>query len=387
MIKPADTIEIRMERAIYGGYCLGRHNGKAVMVLYAVPGETVAAIITEERKDFCFASLTSIIGADPRRCMPDCPHFTRCGGCSYLHVSYDTELEFKKTILEDSLTRIAGFSRDEFPEIAVINADRYGYRSHATIKVRQGIPGFYRKGSNDFVPVGESGCLLLAAPLNGWMRDNTPIPDDCRIAFDASSSVIASFHADAVVVDNAGGLEYSRAISSFFQANRLLRDRMLETVIRFADMGGAGTFLDIGCGVGFFSLALAGDAKLGTGIDISGENIRWARHNAARNAIQNVEFIAMPANRIHPGRMHADVVVADPPRAGLDKKTRKTILAMEPSVLVYVSCNPATFARDAKDFANGGYSLEKLTMIDMFPGTHHIELVSRFSRYNVNPSA
>ncbi|HQH96423.1 MAG TPA: class I SAM-dependent RNA methyltransferase [Spirochaetota bacterium] len=387
MTQPADMIEIRLERPLYGGYCLGRHQGKAVMVPYAIPGETVAASITEDRKDFCFASITAIMEADPRRSRPDCPHFTRCGGCSYLHVPYEEELEFKKTILEDSLARIAGFSRGDVPKISVIQGDRHGYRSHATIKVRGGLPGFYRKGSNDFVQVGEGGCLLLAEPLNQWMRNNVSIPGDCRIALDASSNVISSFHADAIVVDNAGGLEYARGISSFFQANRLLRNRMLETVIQYAGLGGNGTFLDIGCGVGFFSLALAGYAVSGTGIDISGENIRWARHNAALNGIENVMFMAMPSNRIHPVRQRADVVVADPPRAGLDKKTRKTILALGSPVLVYVSCNPATFSRDARDIVNGGYALEQLTMIDMFPGTHHIELISRFSRGQVSPSA
>lgn len=376
-----------LERPLYGGYCLGRRNGKAVMVPYAIPGETVAATITEERTDYCFAAIASIIHEDPRRRVADCPHFTRCGGCSYLHVPYDRELEFKKTILEESLTRIAGLSRGDIPETAVIHDDRYGYRSHATIKAREGIPGFYRKGTNDFVPVGESGCLLLAAPLNAWMRDSVSIPEDCRIAVDSSFNVISSLQGDAVVVDTAANLVFARAISCFFQANRFLRDRMLETVRNYAGTGRNGTFLDIGCGVGFFSLALAGDSESGTGIDISGESIRWARHNAERNGVKNVRFMTMPSNRIHPARLQADVVVTDPPRAGLDKKTRKTILALGPSVLVYVSCNPATFSRDAKDLVNGGYALERLAMIDMFPGTHHIEVISRFIRKAVNPSA
>ncbi len=357
------------------------------MIPYGIPGETISAAITDEKKDFCYASITSIREADPGRTVSDCPHFTRCGGCSYLHVSYERELEFKRLIVEDSLARIGGIPRGNGPVIDTIQAGRYHYRSHATLKAKDGFPGFYRKGTNDFVPIGESGCLLLAEELNAWLRRKEPLPGDCRIAVDASSSVITSFQKMPVVVDQAGDLVFKRPIGSFFQANRFLRNRMLEIVLNYAEIGGKKDILDIGCGVGFFTLALARASESGIGIDISSENIRWAMHNAEQNRIMNIEFTAMPSNRIHPGRLSADVILADPPRAGIDKKTRKTIMAMKPAVLVYVSCNPATFARDAKDFIGGGYILERLTLIDMFPGTHHIELVSRFINGVVSQSA
>ncbi len=357
------------------------------MVPYAIPGETVSVSITHDKKDFCFASIDTIIEKDHGRTRADCPYFTRCGGCSFLHVAYDRELEFKKIILEDSLVRIAGLGDGERPDIEVVHAGRYHYRSHATLKAKDGIPGFFRKGTNDFVPIGEKGCLLLAEELNIWLRENKSLPDDCRIAIDSSSRVITSFQKDPIVIDKAGGYIFTRTISSFFQSNSFLRDRMLEIVRNHADRCSFKTFLDIGCGGGFFSLALAGLVKSGTGIDISGENIRWARHNAKQNRITNVEFLTMPSNRIHPERLHADLIVTDPPRAGIDKQTRQTIMTINPSMFAYVSCNPATFSRDAKDFIRGGYTLEKLTLIDMFPGTHHIELISLFRRGTVSPSA
>jgi 23S rRNA (uracil1939-C5)-methyltransferase len=384
MTVPDTTILISLEKPVYGGYCLGRHNGKAVLIPYGIPGESVFATITAEKNDFCFASIAGINEKHQERITADCPHFTRCGGCSYLHVAYGQELQFKNSIVKDSLTRIAGLSEENIPDIVSIHAGRYNYRSHGTLKAENGNPGFHRKGTNDFVPIGKCGCLLLAEELNAWLNREEPIPDDCRIAVDASLHVVTSLQDDPVVVDTACGLTYARSINQFFQANRFLRERMIEIVRDYAGLERSEVFLDIGCGVGFFSLALAGHALSGTCIDISGENIRWAKHNARHNRITNLDFHTMPSNRLDPGRIHPDVIVADPPRAGIDKNTRKTIMAMRPSRIVYVSCNPSTFARDSKDFINAGYSLEQLTLVDMFPGTHHIELISRFGSSRIS---
>jgi 23S rRNA (uracil1939-C5)-methyltransferase len=375
---PAETIQVTLEKPVYGGYSLGRHEGKAVLVPYGIPGETVSVAITLDKKDYCMASISDIIEKDAGRVVAGCPHFTRCGGCSYLNVSYERELQFKKMILEDSLKRTAGLSPGQLPGIEGVHAERCHYRSHGTLKARDGKPGFYRKGTNDFVPVGEHGCFLLSKELNAWLNKGKEFPDDCRVAVDSFSRVITSYQDDPVVRDTECGLRYSRGIGQFFQSNLFLRGRMLEIVKEYSGITGNEVFLDIGCGVGFFSLALAGLSRSGTGIDISGESIRWARYNARQNNVTNVDFRAIPSNRIQPDLLQADLVVADPPRAGIDKKTREMLLAMKPSRIVYVSCNPSTFARDSRDLISGGYSMDRITLIDMFPGTHHIEVISRF---------
>jgi 23S rRNA (uracil1939-C5)-methyltransferase len=140
------------------------------------------------------------------------------------------------------------------------------------------------------------------------------------------------------------------------------------------------SFLDIGCGVGFFSLYMAAAAKAGHGVDINKKSIAMARRNAAANNISNVSFQAAAAAEINPARHECDVVFIDPPRAGLDKKSRRTVNAIKPERIVYISCSPPTFARDAADFIKGGYALDSLTFIDMFPCTQHIELISLFTR-------
>ncbi len=387
MTRQYKTILITLEKAIYGGYCLGRHEGKAILVPYGIPGETISASLTDEKKDFSFGSITSVIEESGERLPPGCPHFTECGGCSYLHVPYERELEYKRAIIEDNLGRIAGLTADNRPCIDIVHAGRYNYRSHGTIKAAGGCPGFYRRKSNELVSIRDTGCLLMAEELNAWLKNNNRLPDNSRIALDAFTRVITSFEEDPVIVEHAGGLVFERGIGQFFQANRFLRDRMLEIVREYAGTMKDQTLLDVGCGVGFFTLALAGSSSSCTGIDISGENIRWAIHNARLNRIPDVRFLAIPSSRLNAGRIRPGLIIADPPRAGIDKKSRKTIMGMEPAAIVYVSCNPSTFSRDTRDFIAGDYALERLTLIDMFPCTHHIEIISRFSRTRVNQSS
>jgi 23S rRNA (uracil1939-C5)-methyltransferase len=374
------TITVVLEKPLYGGFCLGRHDGKAVMIPHALPGETVRARIHEEKKDYCFGVIEEIVEGSGFRTRPPCAHFESCGGCSYLHMPYEKELYFKKSILIDSLARNADMAAEQQPEIEVTAGDRFHYRSHASIKARGSFQGFYRKGTNDIVPFHESGCLLLADDLNEWMRHNEIPRGDYRAALDSSNRVITSEDPRPVVIEKTGDLTFLRGIHQFFQANRFLRGAMQAIVARDAEIGGDESFLDIGCGVGFFTLFLAQLMKDGTGVDISGESILCAKQNAGINNIGNVEFQQMPSDRIHPARMRPGLIVIDPPRAGIDRKTRKTILAISPERMVYVSCNPATFSRDAKEFTAGGYRMDRLMLIDMFPCTHHIEVIARFAR-------
>ncbi len=387
MSQRARTISLLIEKPVYGGYSLGRLDGKAVLVPYTAPGEEVLVRITEDKKDYSLGAVETIVSRSGSRIEPACPFHEQCGGCCYQHLSYDCELQFKKIILLDCMARMAGMDAAELPEIAIAAGDRFNYRSHATLKAGSDGQGFYRKGSNELIPLHGHGCLLLAPELNRWIDDNPEAPGGFRIAADSTGRVISSREPGPVVRDTAGGLTFMRGIQQFFQANRILRGRMMEIVKEYAGIDRAGSFIDIGCGVGFFTLALAGISGSGFGIDINSESIRWARQNAIDNSIENVRFQAMPSARIHPGRMRPGLVVIDPPRAGIDRKTRSTILAMDPDAIVYVSCNPSTFARDAKDFIMGGYRLDRMSLIDMFPCTHHIEVISRFARRQVRQGA
>ena len=155
---------------------------------------------------------------------------------------------------------------------------------------------------------------------------------------------------------------------------------MIETALAYADLSHERTVLDAGCGAGFFTLPAALQSRAVSGIDISRESIAAAKKNAALNGISNVSFQAKPDDRIDPARDKADIVIADPPRAGLSAKTRSAFLKMDPQRIVYISCNPSTWARDLKDLTAQSYALKEYTLIDMFPGTQHIEMISLLER-------
>ncbi len=371
---------ITLGNPAYGGYTIGRDGGKVVMVPFGAPGETVRIRITDERKDYSVGAIVDVVEASPSRIAPSCPHFATCGGCDYLHLAYETELEIKRSIISDSLSRIGGLRNDDLPVVHTVCGERFHYRSHATLKASFGRHGFHGKGSNDLAAIDTTGCLLLARELNDWIMDRPESTPDYRVAIDAEGRVINSFSGEGVVREFIGGYHFFRDVNCFFQANRYLRPALLEMVRELSAPSPGETFMDIGCGVGFFTIPCGTGFASARGIDREPANVRWAIFNMVKNNSPVIDFIAMPSSRLHPGRHGADVVLVDPPRAGLDRATRRSIRAIHPSRVIYVSCNPSTFSRDVKDFAAGGYALESLTMIDMFPGTRHIELIGLLTR-------
>ncbi|MCP4133073.1 MAG: class I SAM-dependent RNA methyltransferase [bacterium] len=383
-----NQIELTIDKAVYGGYGLARDNGKTVFVERAVPGDRVRVRFTQEKKDYSFAVIEELLTPSERRIEPECENFGSCGGCSYLNIDYEYELTLKKEILLDSLKRVGRMPEESIPQIETVFGDRFYYRSHGTVKSKDGVSGFYEKGSNNLIPFGPRGCLLLPDRLNQAIKSYHSTGKEFRAAQGHSEEVYCAEIGNGdspkkgekmpVIREKEQGVLYEREIDLFFQANRFLRSSMLNVVRDYAGLTPDDEFMDIGCGSGFFALYLSQYAKKGTGFDINKKSIAAARNNARLNKIENVKFHALSAPAIHPGRYNPGTIIADPPRAGISKKGRQTIIALEPEILVYVSCNPSTFARDAVTFNQAGYKLEKLTLLDMFPGTHHIELASRF---------
>ncbi len=376
-----DNIIIKIEKPVYEGYGLGFHDGKAVFIPYAVPGDTAEIEIIADKKSHCFGKIIKIAESSPDRVTPECPNFGICGGCDYLNINYDKELSFKKYILKDTLGRIGRIRKDMLPEISVISSGRYHYRSHAEIKCDNGQAGFFERNSHSLVPFPSDGCRLLSRPvIDGISKTDCAGLKQFKIAAAHDGECVISTGAQADIHESENGISYGRDISSFFQANSLLRSKMLDTVRENAELAPADSFLDIGCGVGFFTLYLSQFGGAGTGIDIDRDAIKWARRNARLNSRGNVKFSALSASDIKPGREKYDVIIADPPRPGLSKKSRDAVAGINPGRIVYVSCNPATFARDAADFLAAGYHIKELALIDMFPATYHIETICLFTR-------
>lgn len=361
---------VLIEKESYGSF-IARDDGKIIFIPYAVPGETCSIDIIKSKKDFSFGVINSIIEPSPLRTEPECAAFGICGGCDYLHVSYETELEFKKNIISDTASRIGKFTVN--PSILhTVAAERFGYRSRCTVKSDGRNNGFYAKNSNSVIPFPENGCVLLSPHLNDYIKSNF-LKSSQRLSLSCQNEVISGEGSN--VNENENGFNFVHKSGSFFQSNRFLRSKMLQITSESA--GKFSNALDIGCGCGFFTIPLSKNGKI-TGIDISSESIKSAEISKGLNE-SNAFFKTMDMNEIHVINTSFDLIIADPPRSGMDERTRKTVNKINPSRIIYISCSPPTWARDASDFISHGYKLDKVYFVDMFPGTMHIELISVFN--------
>jgi len=375
-----NNITLNIEKDVFGGFGLGYHDGKTCFIEGTVSGDTVEAQIYEEKKNLIFGTATKVITASEDRITALCKIAKHCGGCSYQHISYKKELLIKKQIIEDSLMRIGSLDKESIPPIETISGDPQFYRSHGLVKIKNNTIGFFKARSNDLVPLPQEGCLLMHNEINSFCTKNNENlnNEEIKIAVDENKKVI--WQEKSIVTEKINDITYSRSLELFFQANRLLRQRMIDEVIELCDCNKDDIICDAHCGVGLFSLPLAKISKSVRAFDINKEAVKFAKRNAKINSIKNIDFSSLASSQIHPQRDLSDIVVLDPPRGGCDKKTRKTIMAMKPKKIVYVSCDPATYSRDVKDFITEGYKLKKLYFIDMFPRTYHIEIMSLLER-------
>lgn len=377
------TAEIEIQRQAYGGYGVGFYDNKAVFIPRAVTGDICLAALDDTGRKHYFSEKYELLQPSSDRIKPPCPNFGLCGGCSYQNIKYETEVKYKADIINYNLSALAGLKRDEIPETNIIpSPERFYYRSHISVKSDNKKTGFYEKGSNSFVPFPEQGCIIAAREINDALNEISPgfSGKDIRLAVDSSGKVF--YKTGSRLTEVVNDIIYERDISDFFQSNRYLRETMLKTAAEYASEASVlNSFLDLGCGVGFFTLYLGKNLfNSGWGVDISSSSIKSAEKNLKHNNIENVFFINASGSSVYPEFRNSDVVVVDPPRGGIAKKAKQGIAAISPEIILYISCSPATFARDTRDFYKNGYYMTKLSMIDMFPMTHHIEVISLFRK-------
>ncbi len=378
---------LQIEKPAYGGSCIGYHEGRIVFVNSSIPGETVDAEITLRKKDYFFADVKAVIEPSPDRIKPECPVYGSCGGCSYQHMSYRAELELKTDIIMNSLKRISGIDADSIPQIDIHSAERAGYRSHGRFTFSAGKAGFRIKSSNEIVALPPEGCMLMHPEINKALSGLSTAAPEFRAAVNKNGTVTTSMDERKLISEEAAGFRYERSIDNFFQANRFLRGKMIELVLDYIPPDAGGEFIDVACGTGFFTIPLSGIFSGGTGIDIDRKNIESAKKNAMLNSAENIAFISGDAAGLSASKGRYSAVVVDPPRTGLDRKTRAAVTRCAPETIVYVSCNPATFSRDAADFIAAGYAIEKMSFVDAFPFTYHIETVSKLVKAHSNGPA
>jgi 23S rRNA (uracil1939-C5)-methyltransferase len=364
-------------------------DGKPVYVAYGIPGELVRVRVFKRGRLHAGADLLEVLRPSPSRVDPPCPLFGTCNGCQLQHVAADRQLELKREMVVTQLGRFGAFT--DPPVLPMIGmAEPWHYRNHARFTVRGGRVGFVRRHRRQFFEV--SRCLLmeprindLLARLQGRLHETTQCnvrvgagDDDVMIQPKLELPDIAS--GQMTLRERMGGHGFRVSAPSFFQVNRVQAERMAELVLEAVGTGDV--VVDAYAGVGTFAVLLASRATRVIAIEESGPAMKDAAENVV--GLANVELrigkteVVLAELADAETKVHA--VVLDPPRSGCHPAALAAVAALAPSVVVYVSCDPATMARDLRVLADTGFTLASVQPLDMFPQTVHVECIATLVR-------
>ena len=425
------------------GQGVGRSEGVAFFVPFAIPGETVKVHIIKVEKKFCIAKIVDIVKPSENRAEPLCEAFEKCGGCALMHMDYRMQLQAKTQIVKDCLERLGGFSGIAVQDtIGMDDPWRYRNKGSFPIGFADGAAafGFYAERSHRLIPlfdcpIEDARITALARTVTEWAnRNHVRIYDEttgkgclraCVIRvtstgermvvvvtkgeLPAKDSLVRMLDVDSLyhnrndantnvifgdrftllkgkpqLTEQQGDLVFAVSPQSFLQVNPIQTRKLYDIAIRLLDAKPDETVADVYCGIGTISLAIAKHAGKVIGIECVPEAIEDAKKNAELNGIGNAEFICGLAEDVLPNLvkkgMRPDAIVIDPPRKGCEEPVLYAIAESGVKRVVYVSCNPATLARDAKLLAALGYSVHHVQPVDMFPHTQHVESVVLMSR-------
>ncbi|HEY0083560.1 MAG TPA: class I SAM-dependent RNA methyltransferase [Pyrinomonadaceae bacterium] len=380
------TVEVEIERIVPGGAGLAHADDYTFFVTLAAPGDRVRARIERVRGKVAFATVAEIVTPSPARVEPPCPYFGRCGGCDFQQLTYEAQLEAKVEIIRDCLRRIA---RLEAPsEISITPSPAvWRYRSRARWQhdpVRQYL-GYYELASHNICDVAECPVVLpevqdklsqLRATLGSGEFDGAE--EFQAVAGDDGVSLLPPLAEDDARerFRDLAGERYRFDADCFFQINHALLEPLLAEALGSAQ--GEHAF-DLYCGVGLFTLPLARRFARVTAVEGNASATNFARRNLSDAGLTNASVHTARVGdwlSEHAGS-HApvDFLLLDPPRAGAEPEALAAIIALRPRRISYVSCDPATLARDLRALSDAGFALDSLRAFDMFPQTHHVETV------------
>ena len=367
---PGSRLTVTINDIAFGGEGVARVNDFVIFVPFVVLGEEVEIELTEVKKQFARARLLNVLRPSPQRVTPACRYFGDCGGCQYQHVAYAAQLEYKHKQIADLFERMGGFN----PAVVmpmVPCPQPYGYRNRIMIrsqwdKFKQGLNiGFIRADNRLVVDLDE--CQIAEPALNQQIlhvRAHPPPKGGIKVVLRVAPE----------------GWEVPR--DSFFQNNFFLLPKLVETVRAALRESGARFLVDAYCGVGFFAVELADLVEAFVGVEVDAPAVKAARRNAAARQRANGEFVLGRTEELLAGLLARfaaaqTAVVIDPPRTGCPPTSLERLRAVRPAQIIYVSCHPATLARDLNALcADGVFELVRVVPLDMFPQTQHIECVA-----------
>lgn len=440
-----DKIELTIDALTSEGSGVGRYNGLAVFVRGTVPQDKIIAHIIKRSKNYAIGIIDKILQPSPERIESDCPYSKKCGGCSFRHMTYDEELKYKKSRVQDALNRIGHLdikvdeiigaddlshyrNKAQYPvdiSDGEMFAGFYAYKSHRIIpcadcklqpaEFEKGLEAFakwiesenitsyneqtgkgllrhiyFRKGfatgevmacaviNGNSIPNGELLVSLLREKVDGLTSVAVNInKEKTNVILGKETSIIWG---EKYIRDSLLGKDFLISPNSFYQVNHNQCEKLYAKAKDFAGLIGTETVLDLYCGVGTIGLTMAENVKQLVGIEIIPQAIENAKENAKINHITNAQFICADAPKgaeiLKKQGVNPDVIILDPPRKGCEKSLFDTIEQLSPKKIVYVSCDSATFARDLAILKEKGYEAKKVSAVDMFPRTPHVECVT-----------
>jgi 23S rRNA (uracil1939-C5)-methyltransferase len=401
-------MKLRIEKAIYGGDGLARDaDGKTIFIPGALPGELVEATVVEDKRSYAQSRLDSVLEPATERIRPHCEYVPRCGGCHYQHAEYPYQLQMKLQILRETLSR----ARLTVPEkIGTIAGPPWGYRNRIRLHTMKSALAYRQRGSNHLLPV--SHCPL-AAPLlqevipviarsgidqlcdevelftngeqlllnlipgphkRGGCLSNFSAQLQAQLPALAGAGLAGEIWGESFVTYTVAEHAYRVSVGSFFQVNRFVLPELLQLAIAWSGSGKLAW--DLYSGVGLFAKALAYEHV--TAVESAGSSAGDLQHNLAGKAARVVrsgthEFLRRSV------KDRPELVLVDPPRAGMGKETCALMVNVGPASIAYISCDPATLARDLQSLSPH-YSIEAMHLVDLFPQTFHMETVTFLRR-------
>lgn len=393
-------LEVNIEKLDHYARGIARLDGKTIFVENALPCEKVIAKVVNEKKKFDEAVTSKILNESIERVNPICPYYNECGGCNTMHFNYDKQLEFKENKVKEVLKKFCDFDNIK----SIVKSNQFNYRNKVTLQVKVKC-GYYKKKSYDIVPI--DSCFIADEKINDIIKIVKTIDlsgiNQIVIRVTNNESMIVFYCEDNIKIDISNlntvdtiiaisnkqeilkgkgyieeeihNIKYVISPTSFFQVNTLGMINLYNKVLEYADLKGNENLLDLYCGTGTIGIYLSKYCGKVFGIEINKEAIKDALLNKKINNLSNIDFQAGDVKDIlNKNRFKPDIIVVDPPRAGLDKKVIDEIISLKPNRLVYVSCDVVTLARDL-NLLKEKFDVIECTPVDMFPNTYHVESV------------
>lgn len=397
--------KVEVTKLDHQGRGIAKINDKIIFIPNALPEETVDVDIILEKKKYYEGIIKETINASDKRIKSICPYFEECGGCQFLNMNYQDSLDYKQNKVEEIMNKYLGI-KIKINNIVACDNNLY-YRNKTTFQVKNDI-GFFKEKTNTLIPVDK--CYISDIKINDIykaIKDNINLTNVKQVIIRATKNTLESMaifktsnyidnkkiidilkkkvdsiyindeliYGKGKIIENLCNKNFYISPSSFFQVNTLQAEKLYNKAIAYADIKKEDTVLDLYCGTGTIGIVASDKAKKVIGIELNKEAIKDANENKKLNNINNIEFYAGDVGKIlNKNNYKPDIIIVDPPRAGLDSLALAQILNIRPKKLVYVSCDLMTLARDLKLLSND-YDILELTPVDMFPYTAHVESV------------